>query len=87
MSEWKPIETAPRDGTEVLIYFGPRVGVKSASWTSPYADDRDGKWASWCVDDGKFGPHPVRGYSEPYPTCWHPLPAPPEDHKTGEPRP
>lgn len=71
---WQPIETAPRDGEEVLVYFGPSVGVCSARWVSPDGCD---EWKSWCVDDGKFDPHPVRGYREPYPTHWMPLPAAP----------
>lgn len=74
MSEWQPISTAPRE-QEVIVYFGPSVGVCSASLTSPHGDE----WECWCVDDGKHGPFPVRGYNEPYPTHWMPLPEPPRD--------
>ncbi len=70
---WQPIDTAPKDGTEVLVYFGGRVGVKSAAWTGSSSG-----LTIWCVDDEKHGPFPVRGYSEPYPTHWMPLPAAPE---------
>lgn len=72
LGAWQPIETAPAE-TEVLVWFGPYVGVKSAAYTSPWANTK-----LWCVDDAKFDPHPVRGYSKPYPTHWMPLPAPPE---------
>lgn len=73
LGAWQPIETAPAE-TEVLVWFGPYAGVKSAAYTSPWGDDTK----LWCVDDAKFDPHPVRGYSKPYPTHWMPLPAPPE---------
>lgn len=73
--EWMPIETAPKDGTEVLVYFRQH-GAKSVSWS-----DRDGcsdsEWATWCVDDHKHGPFPVRGYMKKDSTHWMPLPPPP----------
>lgn len=69
---WMPIETAPKE-TEVLVWFGPVVGVKSATYTELFGD---AVWF-WCVTDGKFNPHPVRRYCAPYPTHWMPLPAPP----------
>lgn len=69
---WMPIETAPKE-TEVLVWFGPVVGVKSATYTELFGDD---VWF-WCVTDGKFDPHPVRRYCDPYPTHWMPLPTPP----------
>lgn len=69
---WRPIETAPKE-TEILVWFGPNVGVKSALYTEAIGP---GIW-SWCVDDEKFGPHPVRRYCSPYPTHWQPLPTPP----------
>ena len=69
---WMPIETAPKE-TEVLVWFGPVVGVKSATYTELFGD---AVWF-WCVTDGKFDPHPVRRYCDPYPTHWMPLPTPP----------
>ena len=69
---WRPIAEAPKD-EEVLVWFGPAVGVKSAVYTDPHGDDI---WF-WCVTDGKFDPHPVRRYCAPYPTHWMPLPAAP----------
>jgi hypothetical protein len=70
---WQPIETAPRDGTPILVSFGS-MGVHQVSWTEPSAHD----WKIWCVDDNKHGPFALRGYSDDGPTAptkWMPLPA------------
>lgn len=68
----QPIDTAPKD-TEVLVYFGPLLGWKSAI----LIDRRDDGQYVWCVDDNKHGPFPVRGYQEPFPTHWMELPGRP----------
>ena len=70
--EWQPIETAPRDGTTILVYF-KRHGAMSVSWTSR----EDDGFYIWCVDDHKFGPYAVRGYMHGDDTHWMPLPPPP----------
>lgn len=67
MSEWKPIETAPKDGTRVLL------GRADEGWTTvgSFDDERDEWWESntnW--DD--FNGAPI------YPTHWQPLPEPPQ---------
>ena len=64
MSEWRPIETAPRDGTEVL-------GAWEFAWTGGWCLEpviyREGAWiVSWDHDAAE-------------PTHWMPLPKPPED--------
>jgi hypothetical protein len=69
----QPIETAPKDGREILVYF-ETIGWKSVMWSS---DDSDGPCA-WCVDDYKHGPFPVRGYARGGATHWLPLPEDPE---------
>lgn len=74
---WQPIETAPNE-CEVLVWFGPIVGVKSALRTELLGP---GIW-SWCVDDEKFDPHPVRRYCAPFPTHWMPLPPSPKEQPT-----
>lgn len=71
---WRTIESAPRDGTEILVAF-KSVGVRQVSWQDPYDDSNE--YAIWCVDDNKHGPYPLRGYSEGDDTAWMPLPAPP----------
>lgn len=71
---WQPIETAPRDGTTVVVYFKGH-GAMTVTWEDPYGDDPEA--AVWCVTDHKHGPYPVRGYHTGDDTHWHPLPAPP----------
>lgn len=70
---WKPIATAPRDGTLVLIFINTdRHGVIAAKWTAGQHG-----FETWCVDDYKFGPYCIRGYVESDITHWCPLPLPP----------
>ena len=83
MSDWQPIETAPRDGTRVMLWRG-------------FADL--GKWSemviaewhhgAWCWPDPGKNPTThgewtdcdlIEGYEDAKkPTHWMPLPAPPE---------
>ena len=73
MSEWQPIETAPKDGTPVRLYgvrsgASTRLGLRSyepAHWTGH----------SWRMLDrpGSFIGNTV------HPTHWMPLPAPSAD--------
>ncbi len=62
MSEWQPIETAPKDGTQILVFGHGRFAV---------AEFRSGEWR----DMGDIGWGGF--YSEVLPTHWMPLPAPP----------
>lgn len=71
MSKWQPIETAPRDGRQVLL---------SGSW-----DGRAWVWQGWFDHEderGWFaaGSHWTDAYdgSLEHPTHWMPLPPPPE---------
>ena len=63
--DWQPIETAPKDGTVVLL-AGCRKPV-AAAWLEDEID-------YWHVDDNKLGPFALGG---PAPTHWMPLPKPP----------
>lgn len=73
---WQPIETAPKDGSDVLLYF-PLEGLSAgfekviiAHWRKSAGDLINCYW----VWQGRA----YRGYSEAYqPTHWMPLPAPP----------
>ena len=69
MSEWKPIETAPKDGTLILVYEPDNESwpIRSARWSqSPYPP---GRWDWFYVYDDCLGEAP---------THWMPLPSPPE---------
>lgn len=63
---WQPIETAPKDGTYILIHNdrGTCVAYFERGW------GQDG-W--WLLDDGKNYEIPLRGSA---PTHWHPIPTP-----------
>jgi len=65
MSEWQPIETAPKE-TCVLVF------AQGRQYVAEYCDGDADWW--WYVTDNKNGPYPLRGGS---PTYWMPLPAPP----------
>lgn len=67
--EWQPIETAPKDGTRVLVAEeddNESIGV--AYWFCGSEDQDAGWYSSACVDDVTMF----------YPTHWIPLPQPPQ---------
>jgi hypothetical protein len=70
MSEWQPIETAPRDGTQLLLGIAAIDGAggcvfdgwwEGGGWTNGELDYEDG----------------LMHY--PHVTHWMPLPSPPKD--------
>lgn len=65
--EWMPIETAPKDGTSILI-FEPCSNrcLYNRIYVVHYSDK------SWAESDGEM-------YSVFYPTHWMPLPNPPKE--------
>jgi hypothetical protein len=74
MGEWQPIETAPMDGTRILVFFKRSgIGVREVAWMEPANAD----WESWCVDDLKHGPFPLRRWCDGDATHWMPLPSAP----------
>jgi len=75
-SAWQPIETAPKDGTRVLI-----AGGTVSFWTERDVPFSDISIAYWC---GGYDPHwrgeDMQAHDEWYahkPTHWMPLPEPP----------
>jgi hypothetical protein len=75
MSQWQPIETAPKDGTNIMVYC-PRLGVCCpATWNDDkYAKKRRPYWTHW--GQSIWGVSLVR---EDQPTRWMPMPQPPEN--------
>jgi hypothetical protein len=77
MSEWQPIETAPRDGTWIIVAGTSKVDPDYNVLFSEYGDDAVGmsiaKWDArqWRDQwDDYYGPD--------CPTHWMPLPEPPK---------
>lgn len=65
MSEWKPIETAPKDGAIVMLYW-PTLSI--TRYPAVGTNHNDG--CGWdLIND--------RDYGEVFPTHWMPLPEPP----------
>jgi hypothetical protein len=71
MSEWQPIETAPKDRTWIIVY---QEGVAEPSQTVCAFDPSWGGDGWWTCCDGKNPDIPLRG---PNPTHWMPLQSPP----------
>lgn len=81
MSEWKPIESAPKDGTEVDLWMSIGVRIANCRWASPsHANwgDRHG-----CDDDLPEGWMTRSGCAldrrNGKPTHFMTPPAPPQD--------
>lgn len=75
--EWQPIETAPRDGTKILVFF-KYYGWLTVFWGVPENSSVSEPYI-WCLDDYKFGPYALRGYCDGEDTHWMPIPAVPSD--------
>ena len=70
--EWRPIDSAPKDGTAVLLGL--------SGWTSPFS----GWWAKYETEDKKPGwtdgtRNEHKEYATFDPSHWLPLPAPPKE--------
>ena len=65
---WRPIETAPKDWTDVLVFSPEHEGFNCGGVFSAFYDTDDACWFT-------HGPgHNIRLH----PTHWQPLPTPPE---------
>ncbi len=71
MSEWQPIETAPKDGTDVLIGWFELPGQKSMTIVFWHSFRK-----AWCNTWTLFSANAVS-----QPTHWMPLPEPPQETK------
>lgn len=72
MSEWRPIETAPKDGTEVILRFVVRDGdTRPVEALNGWYD---GSWRRIC-----YSTYSYRYFSLGDVTHWMPLPKPPSN--------
>ena len=71
MLSWQPIETAPKDGSFVLLTNGYRRQSHPGGWVSI------GYWTHDLRGDGA-GFYHAAGIAKLTPTYWMPLPEPPE---------
>jgi hypothetical protein len=70
---WRPIETAPKDGTRVLVYATMRGAALGGH-------DRGKDYGTWIVIaawEPDYGFWVDGSQCTPEPTHWMPLPAPP----------
>ena len=69
--QWQPIETAPKDGTEILAY--DRIECKILFWSgkTERIDIKNPAWVSWEFDNAEL----MTSYN---PTHWMPLPEGPK---------
>jgi hypothetical protein len=84
VSEWQPIETAPRDGTIIDVWLQESLSdIRFYCSSEPkyLSDDKyGGRSAGWFWKDGKFRPY-LPGLNMPVfvmPTHWMKLPEPPD---------
>jgi hypothetical protein len=81
---WQPIETAPKDGTPILlanvyqVYAGAwNPNVKGDGWPWVLFEGCEGHQPSGCCDHEDEERIEVNGWMEGAPTRWMPLPAAP----------
>lgn len=79
--EWQPIETAPRDGTPILISNG--VSVMEARWLTECQMGQFVTAPGWQVVECEDGWYSI-GLEADWPTHWMPLPAAPMLSQRGE---
>lgn len=92
LTEWRNIATAPKDGTEIIIYRDGWVSAPRAKWGDHDGEDDDGReitfggwflaseWDCPGVEDGFVGwNEDIEGGCMP--TVWLPLPSAPNQAK------
>ncbi len=70
MNKWRNINSAPKDGSNILLWDGHEV--EKAAWRRPHSGGRKG----WCLPDSDQDEQ--GGCAEVWnPTHWMPIPKPP----------
>lgn len=72
---WQPIESAPKDGTEVILLEGARVGAAFwVSWSSSHTEEAGSGWSiCWDGDDWHKPTHYMPLPAAPSPTTEQPI--------------
>jgi len=81
---WQPIETAPKDGTAILVwpddYIGEDGCISLVEWKDQMAYYPGCRWQkAWCIVGS--GDDQNSSLTADHPTHWLPLPPPPEASK------
>jgi hypothetical protein len=72
MSDWQSIETAPKNGTPILLWIGHRL--IEAKWEDTWwNEDRTGAWAARWAEIDSYGV-----VIDEDPTHWMPVPRAPQ---------
>jgi hypothetical protein len=74
MTDWQPIDTAPLDGTRILLAMQPELSCSTVQ--IGYADETS-MWGLCWRFDGEYTVEAPMGA-----THWMPLPEPPERRET-----
>lgn len=77
MSNWQPMETAPKDGTQILVTRQGRYRLET--WIAYWYESEYISGKGWRTSDGEF-----IHWVEPDATHWHPLPPAPKEEPTRE---
>ena len=75
---WMPIESAPKDGTHIILSNGATVAEGWWEYQEPYIREKrdiDGRYIDQEESDGFDGWLDCQGGMQPDPTQWMPLPA------------
>lgn len=99
MMEWKPIETAPRDGTRVLVCYSPDSTYGYWPMVAWYEEKprlpwntagmasylhEPKMWPAWFSQEYCAGDKKVGIDKDGGPEYWAPIPPAPEECRTGE---
>ena len=76
--KWQPIETAPKDGTDILIVTSRFQIVNVARWSEECDVGGFSTGPGWQVFECEDGWYSI-GFTQDEVSHWMPLPEPPED--------